>query len=32
LILRGPHMTDRVLYRNRADARIGDVVIVDGYP
>ena len=32
LILRRPNVPDRILYRNRADAQIGDVVLIDSRP
>lgn len=32
LILRRPNTPDTVRFCNRADAQIGDVVVIDGYP
>ena len=32
LVLRRPNVPDRICYRNRRDAEVGDVVTVDGRP
>ena len=32
MILQRPNVPDKIVYRNRADAQIGDIVLIDSRP